>query len=184
MPAWGVRTALTALITFMSTPGEGSVGAIEWSDEQRKLGAKRSVMYVCNVCGSKNLDALPSEEEVPSVEVKSELMLNPTESKGSEEGQDVEMEKAIKESVELKCQEDKQCIATASTGTGLESTPVTLKIPTKVSQQTPTRVGATNIQTPSQPSPSNQHPWLWSIDVLIIVIVGILVALLVQSSRR
>jgi ubiquitin-conjugating enzyme E2 J1 len=50
-PAWGVRTALTAIISFMTTPGEGSVGAVEWNDEARSKGAIQSLDWKCQTCG-------------------------------------------------------------------------------------------------------------------------------------
>lgn len=74
-PAWGIRTALTAIISFMLTPGEGSVGAVEWSDEARRIGAKESLDWSCSICGSHNRTALPSESEVPSVLLKGEQEL-------------------------------------------------------------------------------------------------------------
>jgi hypothetical protein len=74
-PAWGIRTALTAIISFMLTPGEGSVGAVEWSDEARRIGAKESLDWSCSTCGSHNRTALPSESEVPSVLLKGEQEL-------------------------------------------------------------------------------------------------------------
>jgi hypothetical protein len=183
MPAWGVRTALTALITFMSTPGEGSVGAIEWPDEQRRLGAKRSVQYVCNVCGSKNLDALPSEEQVPSVEMKSELTLNPTETKVDLEG-NAEMAEAIKESVKVKdLDQDGDDKAGPSTFVAPKQV---LSLTNGVSKASSSRPNTRVVPCTNQPQPnsSGQNPWLWSIDVLIILVVGILLALLIQLYSR
>lgn len=46
-PAWGVRTIVEALISFMPAPGNGAIGALDWtSNERRKLAAastKKSV---------------------------------------------------------------------------------------------------------------------------------------------
>ena len=40
-PSWSVRTALTALIAFMPSPPNGSVGSLDYSNEERvKLAAK------------------------------------------------------------------------------------------------------------------------------------------------
>jgi len=36
MPAWGVRTIVEALISFMPTPGNGAIGALDWTEEERK----------------------------------------------------------------------------------------------------------------------------------------------------
>ncbi|KAG2497686.1 hypothetical protein HYH03_004423 [Edaphochlamys debaryana] len=41
-PSWSVRTALTALIAFMPSPGAGALGAIDFSKEERRVLAARS----------------------------------------------------------------------------------------------------------------------------------------------
>jgi len=44
-PAWGIRTILEALISFMPTPGDGAVGAVESCAEDRKRMARESNQY-------------------------------------------------------------------------------------------------------------------------------------------
>eukprot|EP00879_Flechtneria_rotunda_P009371 GHRR01009811.1.p1 GENE.GHRR01009811.1~~GHRR01009811.1.p1 ORF type:complete len:303 (+),score=158.60 GHRR01009811.1:678-1586(+) len=40
-PSWSVRTALTALIAFMPTPGQGALGSVDFTkDERKQLAAK------------------------------------------------------------------------------------------------------------------------------------------------
>ena len=39
-PAWGVRLILEALISFMPTKGEGAIGALDLSADERKRLAK------------------------------------------------------------------------------------------------------------------------------------------------
>eukprot|EP00195_Chlamydomonas_chlamydogama_P011269 CAMPEP_0202896150 /NCGR_PEP_ID=MMETSP1392-20130828/5201_1 /ASSEMBLY_ACC=CAM_ASM_000868 /TAXON_ID=225041 /ORGANISM="Chlamydomonas chlamydogama, Strain SAG 11-48b" /LENGTH=329 /DNA_ID=CAMNT_0049581395 /DNA_START=89 /DNA_END=1078 /DNA_ORIENTATION=- len=41
-PSWSVRTALTALIAFMPTPGAGALGALDYTKEERKKLAAKS----------------------------------------------------------------------------------------------------------------------------------------------
>ncbi|KAJ3019600.1 hypothetical protein HKX48_001965 [Thoreauomyces humboldtii] len=65
-PAWGVRLALTALISFLPTPGDGAIGALDHTEEERKAHALASRTWVCPTCGGRNEDALPDESEVPS----------------------------------------------------------------------------------------------------------------------
>ena len=76
-PAWGIRTVLIAVISFFLQPGLGAVGAIDWSEPERAKCAKKSVEYFCPVCGSHNKEALPSDEQAPSMILKPEpeLML-------------------------------------------------------------------------------------------------------------
>ncbi|KAJ3323262.1 Ubiquitin-conjugating enzyme E2 J1 [Boothiomyces sp. JEL0866] len=77
-PSWGVRTALIAIISFFLTKGEGAVGALDWNEIEREKVAKESMDWKCNVCGSCNREALPSEEQMPSskLEVDPELCLD------------------------------------------------------------------------------------------------------------
>jgi ubiquitin-conjugating enzyme E2 J1 len=55
MPAWGVRTALTALRSFMAEKGTaGQIGGLEASDEVRKRLAKESREWRCENCKKTN----------------------------------------------------------------------------------------------------------------------------------
>ncbi|KAH9261755.1 hypothetical protein BASA81_000411 [Batrachochytrium salamandrivorans] len=44
-PAWGIRTMLEALISFMPSPGDGALGALDASQETRVRLAKDSLHY-------------------------------------------------------------------------------------------------------------------------------------------
>ncbi|XP_075221516.1 ubiquitin-conjugating enzyme E2 J1-like isoform X2 [Lycorma delicatula] len=50
-PSWSIRTALLALIAFMPTPGNGTIGSLDYSPEERKLLAHKSQSWVCPGCG-------------------------------------------------------------------------------------------------------------------------------------
>jgi len=41
-PSWSVRTALTALVAFMPTPGEGALGSLDYTKEEKKTLATKS----------------------------------------------------------------------------------------------------------------------------------------------
>uniref|UniRef100_A0A7S3QXX8 UBC core domain-containing protein n=2 Tax=Dunaliella tertiolecta TaxID=3047 RepID=A0A7S3QXX8_DUNTE len=41
-PSWSVRTAIVALIAFMPTPGQGALGSLDYTKEERKLLAAKS----------------------------------------------------------------------------------------------------------------------------------------------
>mmetsp|Transcript_57736 Transcript_57736/g.141006 ORF Transcript_57736/g.141006 Transcript_57736/m.141006 type:complete len:378 (+) Transcript_57736:122-1255(+) len=62
-PAWGIRLILEALISFLPTPADGAIGALDWSSTERKRLAKRSVDFVCSKCCgggcNKVIDLLP-----------------------------------------------------------------------------------------------------------------------------
>jgi ubiquitin-conjugating enzyme E2 J1 len=50
-PAWGIRLILEALISFLPTPSDGAIGALNWSSKERKRIAKLSQDYCCANCG-------------------------------------------------------------------------------------------------------------------------------------
>lgn len=64
-PSWSIRTALLALIAFMPSPGNGTIGALDYTAEERQHMARKSQVWLCSVCGkvadllSKSTLALP-----------------------------------------------------------------------------------------------------------------------------
>mmetsp|Transcript_7947 Transcript_7947/g.19744 ORF Transcript_7947/g.19744 Transcript_7947/m.19744 type:complete len:387 (-) Transcript_7947:325-1485(-) len=50
-PAWGIRLILEALISFLPTPGDGAIGALDYKPEERKRLAKLSQTWCCPTCG-------------------------------------------------------------------------------------------------------------------------------------
>ena len=51
-PAWGIRLILEALISFLPTPADGAIGALDWTKEERKRLAKKSTEFCCAQCGN------------------------------------------------------------------------------------------------------------------------------------
>ncbi len=51
-PAWGIRLILEALISFLPTKGDGAIGALDWTSEERKRLAKKSWEYNSPVYGN------------------------------------------------------------------------------------------------------------------------------------
>ncbi|KAJ2953428.1 hypothetical protein O0L34_g1015 [Tuta absoluta] len=72
-PSWSIRTALLALIAFMPTPAEGTIGSLDYSPAERKTLAKKSRSWACPQCGeislllSNTTAAKPLSEEEQSV---------------------------------------------------------------------------------------------------------------------
>jgi ubiquitin-conjugating enzyme E2 J1 len=57
-PAWGIRTALVAIRSFMDTEAKGQIGGVECdASERRKLAAK-SAVFKCGICGKSNEEIL------------------------------------------------------------------------------------------------------------------------------
>lgn len=49
-PSWSIRTVLMALIGFMPTPGAGAIGSLDYTTQERKVLAKKSLDWTCNGC--------------------------------------------------------------------------------------------------------------------------------------
>ncbi|XP_054708283.1 ubiquitin-conjugating enzyme E2 J1-like [Uloborus diversus] len=50
-PSWSIRTALLAIIGFMPTHGNGAIGSLEYTPEERQLLALKSQEWKCTECG-------------------------------------------------------------------------------------------------------------------------------------
>ncbi|XP_062406811.1 ubiquitin-conjugating enzyme E2 J1 [Sardina pilchardus] len=57
-PSWSIRTALIAIIGFMPTKGEGAIGSLDYTPEERRALAKKSQDFCCEVCGCSMQSAL------------------------------------------------------------------------------------------------------------------------------
>ncbi|XP_051880579.1 ubiquitin-conjugating enzyme E2 J1 [Pristis pectinata] len=68
-PSWSIRTALLAIIGFMPTKGEGAIGSLDYTPDERKALAKKSQDFNCEICGSHMRTALLActESSVPSL---------------------------------------------------------------------------------------------------------------------
>ncbi|KAI1745992.1 UBC-like protein [Xylaria scruposa] len=62
-PAWGVRTALVALRTFMETGASGQIGGLDTSDAVRARLAASSRSWRCGVCARTNEEIIAECEE-------------------------------------------------------------------------------------------------------------------------
>ncbi|GAC94396.1 ubiquitin-conjugating enzyme [Pseudozyma hubeiensis SY62] len=64
-PAWGVRTALLGLQTFMAEREEKAVGVggLEWGVERRRALARESRGWKCEVCAKTTVEMLPDSVE-------------------------------------------------------------------------------------------------------------------------
>ncbi|XP_036987104.2 ubiquitin-conjugating enzyme E2 J1 isoform X3 [Artibeus jamaicensis] len=57
-PSWSIRTALLAIIGFMPTKGEGAIGSLDYTPEERRALAKKSQDFCCDGCGCTMKDVL------------------------------------------------------------------------------------------------------------------------------
>lgn len=82
-PSWSIRTALLALIAFMPTPAEGTIGSIDYSPAERKILAKKSTEWVCPQCGT--IKELLSSTAAKPITEEEQSVLNQIAFKGEEE---------------------------------------------------------------------------------------------------
>ncbi|KAJ4366736.1 hypothetical protein N0V95_000065 [Ascochyta clinopodiicola] len=62
-PAWGVRTALVAIRSFMDTDAKGQLGGIECSKDARERMARDSGKWSCAACAKSNDEIMKEREE-------------------------------------------------------------------------------------------------------------------------
>lgn len=74
-PAWGIRTMLEAIISFLPSEGAGAIGALDWTKEERQKLAVESHDYECSVCG-RIVDLLShdSNSDKPDSEIASQIL--------------------------------------------------------------------------------------------------------------
>lgn len=82
-PSWSIRTALLALIAFMPTPAEGTIGSLDYTPAERKSLAKKSVNWVCPHCGE--IKTLLSSTAAKPITEEEKTVLNQIAFKGEDE---------------------------------------------------------------------------------------------------
>lgn len=65
-PAWGIRTALVAIRSFMDSDAKGQVGGLECDRQARERMAQESTAWQCATCGKTNKQLLQDREEEAS----------------------------------------------------------------------------------------------------------------------
>ncbi|XP_011502712.1 PREDICTED: ubiquitin-conjugating enzyme E2 J1-like [Ceratosolen solmsi marchali] len=80
-PSWSIRTALLALIAFMPTPGNGTVGSLDYSPIERQQLSKKSLNWYCDSCG-KIADLLSYNKVKKPITEEEQHMLNTISLKG------------------------------------------------------------------------------------------------------
>jgi len=147
-PSWSIRTALLAIIGFMPTPGQGTIGSLDYTPEERRLLARRSVDWSCPQCG-----------------VASALLLPPSKEKNEEEKE--EMEKIV-QSVAFKSEEEVAQMKKSSGDVGAKATssetnpsgPVTASVSSASSSPPPSQNISTSAASSRPRGRTNPNPSL------------------------
>lgn len=161
-PAWGVRTALVAIRSFMDTDVKGQLGGIECSRDARQKMACDSGKWQCAVCGKSNAEIMKEKEEAAeefektegkrkAEEVPEELRLAYRDELAQNEG--AETGKADKGKGKAVESEAEQVVSNRShmTTTTSATTPVATPQPPAAPASRPTRT------TRIAPTPHPQH---------------------------
>lgn len=84
-PSWSIRTALLAIIGFMPTPAQGTIGSLDYKPEERKALARKSVDWSCSLCGVAGSLLLPPGQEDHKTKEEVEQIVNSVQFKSEEE---------------------------------------------------------------------------------------------------
>lgn len=87
---------LEALISFLPTPADGAIGALDWSSTERKRLAKASQSFVCPTCG-KCMDLLPKLSRPSSTNTTDNSTSNPTDNNNNNNKSKLRFAKEIAE---------------------------------------------------------------------------------------
>ncbi|POR33963.1 Ubiquitin-conjugating enzyme E2 J1 [Tolypocladium paradoxum] len=191
-PAWGIRTALVALRSFMETDARGQLGGLDTTDAVRRRLAQESGSFRCATCGRSNTDLIAESEKraaeasssaADDVQVPQELSMGWRD--------EMEAKKAAKDDEGSDAAELAEgFVQTAPTAAPSTSTstnqlqprrsPVTNDAP--AAAQTAAQTAATPITTQvtvTAPRPQHDDVPLW-IDRAIVALVILLAALLLK----
>lgn len=190
-PAWGIRTALVAIRSFMETDGGGQIGGMQSSAEVRRRFAGQSRGWKCSSCGKTNEEVMKEVEERvgedggegKKEEVPEELRLAYREDLGAKEGDGQSNGKAP-EAAAVPASHPQQQSTTgvqAAQPVALTDPPTTTNASTPAQARVHDQSPAPRPQQRQQqqavrpPQPEAIAPW---IDKAIYTIVGILAYLL------
>ncbi|KAI9711805.1 MAG: hypothetical protein M1820_001950 [Bogoriella megaspora] len=199
-PAWGIRTALVAIRSFMDTGAKGQLGGLDASEGMRRKLAGESTGWRCTGCGRTNGEIMREREEVcremegeegkEEEKVPEELKLAYREELGKgEDGKGV-LEETVVESKE-------EAGASSAEASTAAFTPI--KIPISEDQgagqsapqqstshgtQAPTPTRIVQARTPTMPAVARREPRSGEIEWIDKAIWGVVAALLLMVLRK
>ncbi|RCI13480.1 hypothetical protein L249_5489 [Ophiocordyceps polyrhachis-furcata BCC 54312] len=183
-PAWGIRTALVALRSFMETDAKGQLGGIDTTDAVRRRLAQDSGSFRCLTCARSNQDIIvDSERHAQSTKSSSEEVKVPQElSMGwRDELESGNKDKTVSDTAagpgndpESKAKDDRQNPTGTETVAGLAAAGGDGHVPT----QSAPRLPQLSNQRPATPRNRSVVP-LW-VDRAIAALIVLLVALLLK----
>ncbi|KAH8733259.1 ubiquitin-conjugating enzyme [Ilyonectria robusta] len=197
-PAWGVRTALVALRSFMETDARGQLGGLETTDTVRQRLASESSAFKCAACGKTNGEIIKECEErakevsstAQEVEVPKELNMGWRDEMEAKKKAQAKPEPTADEAETAELAEG--FVQTAPNPTTVDPYPAipvppadqaVPHLPSGIRNPTPTRTTPLPAAAVAPPRParlaSDDGVPLW-LDRLIVVMVVLLVALVLK----
>lgn len=193
-PAWGIRTALTAIRSFMDGDAKGQLGGLDATDEVRRMWAERSRSWSCDCMEGKTNEQFLGEwrdaclekgisvdeegrETVPeelrmSYKKQSEEKKEPVSSEETPEPRSPEPVPVPPQDTPPAEQSE-----TPQPAQAITPQPAPTRTTTTTTTTTATTTTTTTAQTHANPSPQD-NPWLDR------AIVGVVIALIFMIMRR
>ncbi|KAH8696729.1 ubiquitin-conjugating enzyme/RWD-like protein [Talaromyces proteolyticus] len=199
-PAWGIRTALTAIRSFMDGDAKGQLGGLDATDDVRRMWAEKSRSWKCDCMeGRTNEQVLNdwrelclqkgiSVDEEGRETVPAELNLSYKKSSGQEEKDTQEGSDSLGQSETIATVSQKSQTSPAQNRAPQNSPtshpqpqpqPAQSEAPRPTLNISPSpSTTAPTVRTNTQPSASHDNPWLDR------AIIGVLIALVFMIMRR
>jgi len=177
-PSWSIRTALLAIIGFMPTPGQGTIGSLDYTPDERRVLARRSVDWVCPQCGLASALLLPpSQEQNQEQKEEVEKIVQSVAFKSEEEiAQQKKVSKPAEEASGAVAETGSSSIETSAAATSNSTSPSTR--PTTA--RTTTRRRADHNASNNQARANVESRGVQVYDVLIMLLVAAITALLAR----
>ncbi|KAF2628592.1 UBC-like protein [Macroventuria anomochaeta] len=186
-PAWGVRTALVAIRSFMDTDAKGQLGGIECSKDARERMARDSGKWMCAGCGKSNAEIMKEREQAvkeieekeggrKEEEVPEELRLAYRDELGQEgEAEAGKVDKGKGRAIESEVQQDASSRPTASAAPAISARAVTPAASVAPTPRPTRTVPATPLQQIVQQSPDRSLAWIdtciWGVIAMLLFMV-------------
>jgi len=180
-PSWSIRTALLAIIGFMPTPGQGTIGSLDYTPDERRGLARRSIDWGCPQCGvASGLLLPPSQEQNQEQKEEVEKIVQSVAFKSEEEiAQQKKAAKPTEEAASVSAESVSSSTATsAASGVAASSTPSPSTSP-PTARAPPRRRTVPNASN-TQARANVESRGVQVYDVLIMLLVAAIAALLAR----
>ncbi|KAF2278696.1 UBC-like protein [Westerdykella ornata] len=189
-PAWGIRTALVALRSFMDTDAKGQLGGIECTQQARKKMAVESRLYKCAVCAKSNAEIIKEREEAAALqeakegkrkeeEIPEELRLAYRDELNKESEADGQQQKEPKG--KEKAHDPSEALTASTPATGPAVTPAAKPAAVPIAEPVPRPTATVQAPVPQQAVRVTSEPSLAWVDACIYAVVAALIFMVLRK---